>query len=128
MMTKTEEKRWRHINKYNQTEDLRRILCLKFVPACYLDDGKMEFGRFVLCISEWHTWTDLKSSQNWRNALALVLTVTMQFMGTSPGLVVMWRDSCSEGCEGRIPALHTAWTFFTFICCKICNVCLKRRK
>ena len=28
----------------------------------------------------------------------------------------------------RIPAPDTGWTFFTFICCKNCNVCMKRRK
>ena len=28
----------------------------------------------------------------------------------------------------RILALYTGWTFFTFNCCKNCNVCLKRRK
>ena len=26
----------------------------------------------------------------------------------------------------RIPALYTLWTFFTFIFCKNCNVCLKK--
>ena len=28
----------------------------------------------------------------------------------------------------RFPALYTGWTFFTFICCKNCKVCLKRPK
>ena len=28
----------------------------------------------------------------------------------------------------RIPAPYTGWTFFTYICCKNCNVCLKRLK
>ena len=28
----------------------------------------------------------------------------------------------------RIPAPYTGWTFFTYICCKNCNVCLKRPK
>ena len=28
----------------------------------------------------------------------------------------------------RIPAPYTGCTFFTFICCKSCNVCLKRQK
>ena len=28
----------------------------------------------------------------------------------------------------RIPAPYTGWTFFTFICCKNCIVCLKRQK
>ena len=28
----------------------------------------------------------------------------------------------------RIPLPYTGWTFFTFICCKNCNLCLKRRK
>ena len=27
----------------------------------------------------------------------------------------------------RIPAQYTGWTFFTFICFKNCNLCLKRR-
>ena len=26
----------------------------------------------------------------------------------------------------RIPAPYTGWTFFTYICCKICIVCLKK--
>ena len=49
-------------------------------------------------------------------------------MGGSPGLVVMGRDSRSEGCgfesQHRIREGH----FFTYICCKNCNVCLKRPK
>ena len=28
----------------------------------------------------------------------------------------------------RFSALYTGWTFFTFICCKNCKVCLKRPK
>ena len=28
----------------------------------------------------------------------------------------------------RFPAPFTGWTFFTFICCKNCKVCLKRPK
>ena len=28
----------------------------------------------------------------------------------------------------RNPEPYTGWTFFIFICCKNCNVCLKRRK
>ena len=28
----------------------------------------------------------------------------------------------------RFPALYTGWTFFTFICCKNCKVCLERPK
>ena len=28
----------------------------------------------------------------------------------------------------RILTLYTGWTFFTFICCKNCDVCLKKRK
>ena len=48
--------------------------------------------------------------------------------GGSPGLVVMGRDSRSEG-RGfdswyRILDGH----FFTYICCKNCIVCLKRPK
>ena len=38
------------------------------------------------------------------------------FMEKAPGLVVMGGDS------------HPRWTFFTFICYKNCNVCLKRPK
>ena len=46
----------------------------------------------------------------------------------SPGLVVMGRDSRSEGCgfesRHRIQYGH----FFTYNCCKNCNICLKRQK
>ena len=49
-------------------------------------------------------------------------------MGGSPGLVVMGRDSHSKGrgfeSQHRILDGH----FFTYICCKNCNVCLKRPK
>ena len=49
-------------------------------------------------------------------------------MRRDPGLVVMGGDSCSEGrgfkSQHRILDGH----FFTFICCKNCNVCLKKTK
>ena len=28
----------------------------------------------------------------------------------------------------QIPALYTGWAFFTFVCCKNCNLCLKKMK
>ena len=42
--------------------------------------------------------------------------------------MVMGRDSCSKGREFQ--SLHHILDghFFTFICCKNCNVCLKRQK
>ena len=50
------------------------------------------------------------------------------FIGREPGVVVMGRDSCSKGhgfnSQHRILDGH----FFTYICCKNCNVCLKRPK
>ena len=30
--------------------------------------------------------------------------------------------------EGRIPSKHTGWTFFTFICCKNCDVYVDENK
>ena len=43
----------------------------------------------------------------------------------------MGGDSSSKGCgfeSQQIPAPYTRWTFFTYICCKNCNVvCLKRQ-
>ena len=52
----------------------------------------------------------------------------MEEMGGSPGLLVMGRDSHSKGCgfESRHRILDGH--FFTYICCKNCNVCLKRPK
>ena len=50
-------------------------------------------------------------------------------LGGSPGLVVMVGHSCSKGVGLNPGAIY--WmdiTFFTYICCKNCNVCLKRRK
>ena len=47
----------------------------------------------------------------------------------SPGLVVMGGDSGSKGREFESRyRISTGWTFFHIpICCKICNVCLRRR-
>ena len=50
-------------------------------------------------------------------------------MGGSPGLVVMGGDSCSEGrgFESRCRILDGHNIFSHIICCKNCNVCLKRQ-
>ena len=39
--------------------------------------------------------------------------------------MVMGGDSCSKG-HGFDPS--TGWTFYTYICCKTCIVCLKKTK
>ena len=49
-------------------------------------------------------------------------------MGGSSGLVVMGGDSCSKGCEFESQHHLLDGHFFTYICCKNCNVCLKRLK
>ena len=52
-------------------------------------------------------------------------------MGGCPGLLVMGGDSRSSRSRSwvRITAQYTGWTFFHRpICCKICNVSLKRQK
>ena len=51
-----------------------------------------------------------------------------KILSTSPGLVVKGDDSCSRsrGFESRSRILHGY--FFTLICCKNCNICLKRPK
>ena len=40
----------------------------------------------------------------------------------------LWKETHVLKAVVRIPAPHTGWTFFTLICCKIYNVCLKRTK
>ena len=45
----------------------------------------------------------------------------------SSGLVVMEGDSSSEGCGFKFQHHILGGHFFTFICCKNCNVCLKRQ-
>ena len=47
--------------------------------------------------------------------------------GGSPGLVVMGGDSCSKGREFESQHCILDGHFFTIICCKNCNVCLKRQ-
>ena len=49
-------------------------------------------------------------------------------MDGSPGLVVMGGDSHSKGCEFESQHHILDGHFFTFICCKTYNVCLKRTK
>ena len=46
----------------------------------------------------------------------------------SPGLVVMGVDSDAKGREFESRDHVLDGHFFTFICCKNCNVCLKGRK
>ena len=50
------------------------------------------------------------------------------FLGGSPGLVVMGGDSCSKVCWFKSQHCILDGHFLTFICCKNCNVCLKRRR
>ena len=49
-------------------------------------------------------------------------------LGGSPGLVVKGGDLLSEGSEFESRCRILDGDFFTFICCKNCNVCLKRTK
>ena len=42
--------------------------------------------------------------------------------------MVMRRDSCSKCCGFESPHRILDAHFFTYICCKNCNVCLKRSK
>ena len=46
-------------------------------------------------------------------------------LGESPGLLVMGGDSCSKGCGFKSQHHILDGHFFTFICCKNCNFCLK---
>ena len=54
--------------------------------------------------------------------------VIINFVGWRPGLVVLGRDSGSEGCGFKSWHHILDGHFFTYICCKNCNVCLKRPK
>ena len=54
--------------------------------------------------------------------------VIINFVGWRPGLVVKGRDSGSEGCGFKSWHHILDGHFFTYICCKNCNVCLKRPK
>ena len=55
--------------------------------------------------------------------------MTYSAQGESPGLVVMGRDSHSEGHGFKSWHCILNGHFFTYICCKNCDdVCLKRSK
>ena len=59
----------------------------------------------------------------------LDLTKQVKLLGGSPGLVVMGGKRLTfQRSWVRFPAPYTGWTFFTFICCKNCKLCLKRPK
>ena len=49
-------------------------------------------------------------------------------LGGSPGLVVMGGDSRPKGRGFESQYWILDGHFFTFICCKNCNVCLKKTK
>ena len=84
----------------------------------------LSFKRGALSITV--NLTPRKLAHPSRNAGSLFVKFVL--MGGSPGLVVMGRDSHSEvhGFESRHRILDGH--FFTYICCKNCNVCLKRPK
>ena len=52
-------------------------------------------------------------------------TRSLYTVGGSPGLVVIGRDSCSEGRGFKSRHCKLDGNFFTFICCKNCNICSK---
>ena len=53
----------------------------------------------------------------------------IHFDRITTGLVVMGRDSCSEGRGFKSQlSIGTGWTFFTLNLCNICNVGLKKTK
>ena len=46
-------------------------------------------------------------------------------LGGEPGSSAYWRRLMFQRSWARIPTPYTGWTFFTFICCKNCNVVIK---
>ena len=52
----------------------------------------------------------------------------MEALGGSPGLVVMGSDSHSKGHGFKSQHHILDGHFFTYYCCKNCDVCLKRPK
>ena len=62
------------------------------------------------------------------NSIAQNLNFITGVSGRSPGLVVMGGDSSNKGREFKSRHCILDGHFFTFICCKNCNVCLKRLK
>ena len=53
---------------------------------------------------------------------------TVNKMGRNPGLEVMGGDSCSKGRDFESRRHILDGHFFTFICSKNCNVCLKLKR
>ena len=54
--------------------------------------------------------------------------VKLHLLGQEPWSSGFGRRLISWRSWVQIPAQYTGWTFFTYICCKNCSVCLKRRK
>ena len=72
-----------------------------------------------MSFSEKHDYATLKFVYDINSVIAL---------GGSPGVVVMGGDLCCKGCEFESQHHILDGHFFKYICCKNCNVCLKRRK
>ena len=70
-------------------------------------------------------WVNLLLSHN---GARIESTIKSYLEDWSPGLVVMGGDSRPEGRGFKSQHRMLDGHFFTCICCKNCNVCLKRQK
>ena len=82
--------------------------------------------NFVYSQVEAHIFNTIRLNVCFSN-VTLTFENIFDYGGWSFGLVVMWELMFRRSWVW-IPAPFTGWTFFTFICCKNCNVYLKRWK
>ena len=88
---------------------------VKWLKACHGDSGP-QFLANVFCLTfETKNQNDVENGQQ-------------QPLDREPWSRGYGRRLMSWKSWVQIPALCTVWTFFRYICCKMYNICLKRRK
>ena len=115
-----------------RTHSLKIICCVaKSLPLNHSHDpnhnskffGHKGTDAVPIILHKIGTRSDHLSSKSW-----LTDRVLTSVHWGSPGLVKMGGDSCCEGHGFESQHWMLDGHFFTYICCKNCNVCFKRRK
>ena len=110
------------------------------LPTVLRQDMKVQTTKIGFVVS-WKLFKGCHSSihENFLFSFSNILTIKMkcrarsyklisQRMGWSPGLVIIGGDSCSDGYGFESQHCILDGHFFTYLCCRNCNVCSKRRK
>ena len=127
-----------YLNEEWLINDLKTIIFLQILSKLLMHDmiHLMSSNQFVLNVDKKMTYLSKASLVILKSKRPFNCSNYYKFQ-TCLKMVKLGGNSWSSGYSRRlilqrswVPILapYTGWTFFTFICCKICNLCLKRHQ